>query len=219
MSDPEQDELAVDQTPSSSANPASGVATGLGAGSGRRRSAATAWLLGLCLLQMLVICMGTAAAVYEIESIMPLGAAASVIGLAIAVIGGMSHRSFWLLGFAVSAPAFSLGVFLLIFFKSWEPSEAQTPVPPILICYEYAIIPIGLSALRQLWRHKCERDSPIGLQFGLPHLLKRTALVAIVFAGLRLALNGQAIRAALAPGFAVAVVPFVLWLWPATRET
>jgi hypothetical protein len=168
-----------------------------------------------CVLHLLGISVAIAAATIKIESIIASGIILSVLGLAIAIAGGIQRSPIVVL-FGLSTCLLSAGVFLLIFLLSWSPGDARRPVPLILIGYEYLIFPVGLLIVHRHWGGRLLNEHCHRLQFGLRHLLVVTAVFAIASAAIRLALNGQALLAAICPG-GVAVIAVVVMRWNRRR--
>ena len=106
------------------------------------------WVRLWIILQMVVAIAGCVAAFYDVETIVATGPILSIVG----ILGAMTcfKRRFFLgLWINTSAPAVSLGVFLLIFLRRWSPSYAQGPVPIIGTIYTVAICVMGILAILQ----------------------------------------------------------------------
>ncbi len=104
------------------------------------------WVRLWIILQMVVAIAGCVAAFYDVETIVATGPILSIVGI-FGVMTSFKRRFSLGLWISMSAPAISLGVFLLIFLRDWSPSYAQGPVPIIGTIYTVAICGMGILAI------------------------------------------------------------------------
>lgn len=116
------------------------------------------WVRLWIVFQMVVAIVGCAAAFYDVETIVATGPTLTVVGI-FGIITCIRRRflfGFWI---SMSAPAISLGVFLLIFLCNWSPTYAQGPVPIIGAIYTVALCVMGFIAWRRTWLLQSKFDA------------------------------------------------------------
>lgn len=106
------------------------------------------WVRLWIILQMVVAIAGCVAAFYDVETIVATGPILSIVGI-LGAITSFRRKVAIGLWASISAPAISLGVFLLIFLRDWSPSYAQGPVPIIGTIYTVALCVMGILAIVQ----------------------------------------------------------------------
>jgi hypothetical protein len=167
-------------------------------------------LAGSCIAQMLGICGAVILAAHEIESIPGTGVILSATGVALAIPAVYRRRIRAAIVFGLSAPVFSVAVFLWIAIMGWGPRQAQVPVPPALIAYEILVFPIMLMALQRAIDQRHAAGERRSFQFGIAALLTTTLIAAVSFAAARLTLNSQAPVLPVAVGAAVAATLIIV---------
>ena len=110
----------------------------------------SAWVRGFYSLQLLVLTIGFAAAIFiDTETIIATGLALVLVGL---VLLGLAWRykdlPFMTCGF--SGPMFGGVIFLLIFLNDWGPEEARWPVLGLASVYMLWLVSVGVG----LWLHR-----------------------------------------------------------------
>ncbi|MEQ9410271.1 MAG: hypothetical protein RIK87_21220 [Fuerstiella sp.] len=103
---------------------------------------ASSWLRLGAVLQAIATVAAVVAAFVDIESIVFSGPVASVIGWFVA-INGLKCRRPAATAFGLSATAMTIVTFLLINFMGWSPSDAQGPLPPLIVWYALIALPLG----------------------------------------------------------------------------
>lgn len=154
-----------------------------------------------CFLQLLGICGSVIISVIDVESIVITGPLFTATGLVVAC-GWIVSRDVSTLAFGLSTGVVSLSIFLLIFSLEWSPSDAQFPVPLMLLGYEVVVVPVGLLSMYRTLvasrRDKVEHR----WQFSLRSLLIVTFVVGICC---------SATKIAFALGFAAILAAAVGW--------
>lgn len=143
-------------------------------------------LVTLVIAHLVGICGSVIAATIEIETIVGTGPIFSILGLIVAAMGRHSpvRRISW---WGASTLLLSLFVFALILIADWSPAAARQPVGILLLLYQAAAVPLGLSALRQLLMPAT--DARRAWQFDLRTLLGFTSLLAVILAAGRIGSN------------------------------
>lgn len=111
------------------------------------------WIAAGMWLQLLTVIVGLGFARWKVDSIVGTGPILSILGIVLAIL---SYRKGLLSGvlLGLSAPAFSVMVFLIIFLQNWSPHDAQQPVPVIIGIYLLAVLSTGLLMLTQIRRRQ-----------------------------------------------------------------
>ena len=160
----------------------------------------------LCLLQLLGISGSVIASVIDVESIVVTGPVFAAVGLAVAC-GWIASRDASILVFGLSAGIVSLFLLMLIALLKWSPSDAQFPVPLILLGYEVVVVPVGLFSMYKtlVIPHHSNVDGT--WQFNLRTLLIVTFVISVCCAATRLAFDlGSAALLAMAIGLFTATL-------------
>ena len=160
-----------------------------------------------CIVLLLGISSSAIAAMHDIQSILAYGRTLSVLGLGVA-LGCMVSRSAASLLFGLSTPALSLGIFFLIFWKSWSPSQAAIPVALIILGYEALVVPLGLYTLYRTLAPAPRTFHPRAGQFNLGSLFM---LMLILF--LTLGVARPFLHFDIHLGHSLAQIMFVLTLF------
>ena len=102
------------------------------------------WVRVFLGLQLLAVALGFAAAVFiATETIVASGLALGLVGLVLLVVAWRYNEMvFFACGF--SGPAFSVFVFLLIFFNDWSPNQARRPVLGLVSIYLLGLASAGV---------------------------------------------------------------------------
>jgi hypothetical protein len=160
----------------------------------------------LCFLQLLGISGSVIASAIEIESIVVTGPLFTFIGLA-AACGWIISRDVSILVFGLSTGVLSLFVFLVIVSLEWSPSDAEFPVPLMLLGYEVMVIPVGLLSMYRMLdvsgRSKFQRK----WQFNLRFLFIVTFVLGVGCAAAKLAFDlGSTVSLSIAIGVCMTTV-------------
>lgn len=109
-------------------------------------------------LQLLTVIVGLGVASWKVDSIVGTGPVLSILGILLAIF---SYRKSVLTGLlpGLSGPAFSVVVFLIIFFRNWSPHDAQYPVPIMITGYLVVVLLAVLLMLTQI-RNRQQSTSP-----------------------------------------------------------
>ncbi|WP_182864872.1 hypothetical protein [Stieleria mannarensis] len=82
--------------------------------------------------------IASAAAMYDVESIVISGPVLALIAIVLAIFAGRPDlRALWMISGAMIAMA--IGCFLTIFLMEWSPAEAQIPIGRATIVFALAI--------------------------------------------------------------------------------
>ena len=102
------------------------------------------WARRFLWLQLLVVVFGITAAFFiHMETIIATGVALGLVGLVLLVVAWRcDDLAFLVCGF--SGPAFSVFVFLLIFFNQWSPNASKGPVLGLSSVYLLCLVSVAI---------------------------------------------------------------------------
>ena len=104
----------------------------------------------------LTILGSTIASFVDIHSILFSGPIGLVVGLVLTILA-IRQRLHYSKLFGLSAIVVTVGLFGVINILNWGPTDAERPVPIILVCYSVVSIPFGLVQRHSLMK----RDSSV----------------------------------------------------------
>jgi len=170
------------------------------------------WFGVLLVTHLLCMAAFAVALCIDVHLVVPAGPICSFLGLAVAIVGWRQARSILGVALGLSTVIFSLLVTLGINLLEVGPAEAQDPVSWLVLAYLALAIPLGVTALLNAYIAPAQRRWPIAVQFNLRSMLVLVALVACLFAGVRLSLGVRPNSAvALATGGLIATAFALAW--------